>query len=52
MTTGISLKQTLPTAIRDPFFIIERRGDYATAAITTDDQQRAKTALASRYTVI
>ena len=34
------------------FHIIERRGDYATAAITTDDQQRAKTALASRYTVI
>ena len=34
------------------FHIIERRGDYATAAITTDDQERAKTALASRYTVI
>ena len=34
------------------FHIIERRGDYATAAITTDDQERAKTALANRYTVI
>ena len=34
------------------FHIIERRGDYVTAAITTDDQARAKTALASRYTVI
>ena len=34
------------------FHIIERRGDYATAAITTDDQGRAKTALASGYTVI
>ena len=34
------------------FHIIERREDYATAAITTDDQARAKTALASRYTVI
>ena len=34
------------------FHIIERREDYATAAITTDDQERAKTALASRYTVI
>ena len=34
------------------FHIIERRGDYATAAITTDDQEKAKTALASRYTVI
>ena len=34
------------------FHIIERREDYATAAITTDDQERAKTALANRYTVI
>ena len=34
------------------FHIIERRDDYATAAITTDDQEKAKTALASRYTVI
>ena len=34
------------------FHIIERRKDYVTAAITTDDQARAKTALASRYTVI
>ena len=34
------------------FHIIERREDYATAAITTDDQERAKTALTSRYTVI
>ena len=34
------------------FHIIERRDDYATAAITTDDQERAKTALANRYTVI
>ena len=34
------------------FHIIDRREEYATAAITTDDQERAKTALASRYTVI
>ena len=34
------------------FHIIERREDYATAAITTDDQERAKTTLASRYIVI
>ena len=34
------------------FHIIERREDYATAAITTDDQEKAKTALANRYTVI
>ena len=34
------------------FHIIERREDYATAAITTDDQERAKTALDSGYTVI
>ena len=34
------------------FHIIERRDDYATAAITTDDQEKAKTALANRYTVI
>ena len=34
------------------FHIIERREDYATAAITTDDQERAKTALANHYTVI
>ena len=34
------------------FHIIERREDYATAAIITDDQERAKTALANRYTVI
>ena len=34
------------------FHIIERRDDYATAAITTDDQERAKTALAHRYTVL
>ena len=34
------------------FHIIERLEDYATAAITTDDQERAKTALANRYTVI
>ncbi len=34
------------------FHIIERRGDYATAAVTTDDQERAKTALAYRYTVL
>ena len=34
------------------FHIIERREDYATTAITTDDQERAKTALANRYTVI
>ena len=34
------------------FHIIERREDYATAAITTDDQAGAKTALASRYTII
>ena len=34
------------------FHIIERRDDYATAAITTDDQEKAKTALADRYTVI
>ena len=34
------------------FHIIERREDYATTAITTDDQEKAKTALASRYTVI
>ena len=34
------------------FHIIERRDNYATAAITTDDQSRAKTALANRYTVI
>ena len=34
------------------FHIIERREDYATAAITTDDQESAKTALANRYTVI
>ena len=34
------------------FHIIERRENYATAAITTDDQERAKTALANRYTVI
>ena len=34
------------------FHIIERRENYATAAITTDDQERAKMALASRYTVI
>ena len=32
--------------------IIERRDDYATAAVTTDDQERAKTALANRYTVL
>ena len=35
-----------------PLHIIERRDDYATAAITTDDQEKAKTALANRYTVI
>ena len=34
------------------FHIIERRDDYATAAITTDDQEKAKTALVNRYTVI
>ena len=34
------------------FHIIERREDYATAAITTDDQERAKRALGNRYTVI
>ena len=34
------------------FHIIERREDYATAAITTDDQERAKLVLANRYTVI
>ena len=34
------------------FHIIERRENYATAAITTDDQERAKKALANRYTVI
>ncbi len=34
------------------FHIIERRENYATVAITTDDQERAKTALANRYTVI
>ena len=34
------------------FHIIERREEYATAAITTDDQERAKTALTNRYTVI
>ena len=34
------------------FHIIERREDYATAAITTDDQERAKRALANRYTVL
>ncbi len=34
------------------FHIIERRDDYATAAITTDDQERAKRALGNRYTVI
>ena len=34
------------------FHIIERREDYATAAITTDDQESAKTALANRYTII
>ena len=48
----------LATVIKDTsinirtFHIIERRKDYVTAAITTDDQARAKTALASRYTVI
>ena len=34
------------------FHIIERRDDFATAAVTTDDQERAKTALANRYTVL
>ena len=34
------------------FHIIERRENYATAAITTDDQASTKAALASRYTVI
>ena len=34
------------------FHIIERRDDFATAAVATDDQERAKTALASRYTVL
>ena len=34
------------------FHIIARQEDYATAAITTDDQERAKMALSSRYTVI
>ena len=34
------------------FHIIERREDYATTAITTDDQERAKRALGNRYTVI
>ena len=34
------------------FHIIDRREGYATAAVTTDDQTRAKTALAGRHTVI
>ena len=34
------------------FHIIDRREGYATAAVTTDDQDRAKTALAGRHTVI
>ena len=34
------------------FHIIERRDGYATAAVTTDDQGGARTALAYRHTVI
>ena len=34
------------------FHIIERRGGYATAAVTTDDQEGARAALANRHTVI
>ena len=34
------------------FHIIDRREGWATAAVTTDDQERAKTALAGRHTVI
>ena len=34
------------------FHIIHRREGYATAAVTTDDQIRVKTAVAGRHTVI